>query len=121
MMIIRVPNLLNASSIQDAPMVLDVKTLDENKAEGSLYLACSSLATVFIMDDDFHDIFTLANREIKIRDSTEYCVMQIIRCGGTKGEVILPYKTEDGTEEAGRDYEPCEGQLTFDDEEIEKY
>ena len=120
MMIIPVPNLLNVpSNIQEAPMVLDVKTLDGNQADGSLCLACPSLATVLIMDDDHHGIFTLANSEIEIRDSTEYCVMQIIRCGGTKGKVILPYRTEDGTAEAGRDYEPCEGQLTFDDGEIE--
>lgn len=120
MLIIPVPNLLNVPyNIQEVPMVLDVKTLDSYEVDGSLFLTCPSLATVLIMDDDHHGIFTLANSEIEIRDSTKYCVMQIIRCGGTKGKLILPYRTEDGAAETGRDYDPCEGQLTFDDGEIE--
>lgn len=92
---------------------------EEEEEDPSIHLACPSLATVLIMDDDHHGIFTLSKSEIELEDSLVRCVMQIIRCGGTRGRVEISYRTEDGTASAGKDYQSCSGTIVFEEGQVE--
>ncbi len=106
-----VPGLLTSTAEDPTDQV--------EEQDSSLRLVCPSLATVLIMDDDHHGIFTLSKSEIEIKDSVTCCVMQIIRCGGTRSSVELSYRTEDGTASAGRDYQTCSGKVVFEDGQVE--
>jgi len=111
-------------NVQTIPTHLTTRYGVENDGDGAesmLRLVCPSLATVLIMDDDHNGIFTLAKAEISIKDKVPFCAMQIIRCGGTRGRVILPYKTEEGTAMPDKDYRHCEGELVFQNGEMEYY
>merc|ERR1712226_1484380 len=43
------------------------------------------------------------------------------RCSGARGNVAIPYETEEGTAKAGKDYEHQSGQLIYNNEENKKY
>jgi solute carrier family 8 (sodium/calcium exchanger) len=92
---------------------------DSSVAKNDLRLACPALATVMILDDDHHGIFTLAKREINVSESSGTVSVQILRTGGNRGRVALTYQTEEGTAEADKDFLPRHGQLIFEDGEIE--
>jgi len=93
--------------------------VEEEEEDPSIRLACPSLATVLIMDDDHHGIFTLSKSEIELEDSLVSCVMQIIRCGGTRGRVEISYRTEDGTASTDKDYQSCSGTIVFEEGQVE--
>jgi len=46
-----------------------------------------------------------------------YCIIQF--CKNPLGCVSLKYRTESGTAKPGRDYRHCEGQLLFEDGDVE--
>jgi hypothetical protein len=46
--------------------------------------------------------------------------LQVLRYGGARGRVALPYRTVPGTGKPGKDYEHVEGELIFDDQESEQ-
>ena len=92
---------------------------DDVGSSNSLHLVCPALATVMILDDDHHGIFSLARREIAISESSGIVGVQILRSGGNRGRVGLTYKTEEGTAEADKDFLPRSGELIFEDGEIE--
>ena len=85
----------------------------------SLRLVCPSLATVMILDDDHHGIFTFAKREIQVSETSGTVSVQILRTGGNRGRAALTYQTEEGTAEADKDFLSRHGELIFEDGEIE--
>lgn len=56
---------------------------------------------------------------MSIKETVGVYNLQVIRRGGSRGRVALSYRTEIGTAKPGRDYEHCEGELIFEDGEIE--
>ena len=62
----------------------------------SLRLVCPSLATVMILDDDHHGIFSLTERSVCLMETVGTYNMQIMRWGGSRGRISLLYCTEEG-------------------------
>lgn len=92
---------------------------DESNSEPSLRLVCPSLATVLILDDDHHGIFSLVDSSVSIRETAGVYHFQIIRSGGSRGRVALTFRTEEGTAKEGRDYEHRDGILIFEEGDVE--
>lgn len=79
------------------------------------------VATVMILDDDHCGIFAFANKEHEVVESIGTYDIKVQRFSGARGRVIVPYWTEDGTARAGKDYEPLQGELVFENNQSEKF
>lgn len=82
-------------------------------------LCMPKVATVMILDDDHGGIFAFASKDHELVESVGTYDIKVQRFSGARGKVIIPYWTEDGTAKAGKDYEPAQGELEFDNNEIE--
>lgn len=82
-------------------------------------LTTPKVATVMILDDDHGGIFAFASKDHDLVESVGTYELKVQRFSGARGQVIVPYWTEDGTAKAGRDYDPIQGELTFDNNESE--
>jgi len=78
------------------------------------------VATVMILDDDHSGIFAFTSKDHELVESAGAYEVKIQRYSGARGKVIVPFWTEDGTAKAGKDYEKQEGELVFENNEIEK-
>lgn len=85
----------------------------------SAALVTPKVATVMILDDDHGGIFAFASRDHELVESVGTYELKVQRFSGARGQVIVPYWTEDGTAKAGRDYETLQGELLFDNNESE--
>ncbi|XP_045593299.2 sodium/calcium exchanger 1 isoform X10 [Procambarus clarkii] len=83
-------------------------------------LAAPYVATVMILDDDHGGIFNVGEKDVEIVETIGKYELKIVRWSGARGRVTVPYKTEDGTAKAGKDYETAEGELVFENNETEK-
>ncbi|XP_067136415.1 sodium/calcium exchanger 3 isoform X2 [Centruroides vittatus] len=83
-------------------------------------LATPSLATVMILDDDHGGIFSIAQAEFEVPESVGEFMLKINRFSGARGRVVLPFKTIEGTAKEGKEFEPLDGQLVFDNNETFK-
>lgn len=72
-----------------------------------------------ILDDDHGGIFAFTAKDHELVESVGIYEIKVQRYSGARGKVIVPYWTEDGTAKAGKDYEPLQGQLEFDNNESE--
>lgn len=118
-----------------------VNIIDDNIYEGDLYfyirlfnlrsaitssttdeaphrLACPSVATVMLLDDDHPGVFSLTDHSVSIHETAGVHNIHVLR-KGFRGRVAVPYQTEEGTAKAGRDYEHQEGVLIFEEGETE--
>lgn len=82
-------------------------------------LSTPKVATVMILDDDHGGIFAFSEKDHELVESVGVYELKVQRYSGARGKVIVPFWTEDGTAKAGRDYEPQQGQLEFDNNESE--
>lgn len=82
-------------------------------------LATPKVATIMIFDDDHGGSFTFAAKDHELVETVGVYDIKVQRNFGARGRVIVPYWTEDGTAKAGKDYEPLQGQLEFDNNESE--
>ena len=82
-------------------------------------LANPSMATIMILDDDHAGIFHFESQEITFPESVGEASIKLMRSSGARGKVKIPYKTIDGTAKGNKDFEPVEGELSFDDDETE--
>merc|ERR1719427_1349504 len=73
-----------------------------------------------ILDDDHGGIFNVGDKDVEIVESIGTYEMKVVRWSGARGRVSVPYKTEDGTAKAGKDYTESEGELVFENNETEK-
>ncbi|KAJ6637039.1 Sodium/calcium exchanger 1 [Pseudolycoriella hygida] len=83
-------------------------------------LSTPKVATVMILDDDHGGIFAFSSKDHELVESVGVYEIKVQRYSGARGKVIVPYWTEDGTAKAGKDYEPLQGELEFDNNESEK-
>ncbi|XP_064088795.1 sodium/calcium exchanger 1-like isoform X2 [Macrobrachium nipponense] len=83
-------------------------------------LAAPYVATIMILDDDHGGIFNVGEKDVEIVESIGTYELKIVRWSGARGRVSVPYKTEDGTAKAGKDYTEAEGELVFENNETEK-
>ncbi|XP_055696022.1 sodium/calcium exchanger 1 isoform X2 [Lutzomyia longipalpis] len=83
-------------------------------------LSTPKVATVMILDDDHGGIFAFSSKDHEIVESVGTYELKVQRFSGARGKVIVPYWAEDGTAKAGKDYEPLQGELVFENNEIEK-
>lgn len=108
----------NSSDSDDE--VFQTSSSNRNVPQQSLLrLVCPSLATVMILDDDHHGIFSLIDCSVCLTETVGTYNANIMRCGGTRGQISLSYRTEEGTAKAGRDYQHTEGEILFEDGESE--
>ncbi|KAL9892581.1 sodium/calcium exchanger 1 isoform X5 [Glossina fuscipes] len=91
-----------------------------SNASDPAVLAVPKVATVMILDDDHAGIFAITQSSHELTESVGVYEVKVQRYSGARGKVLLPYWTEDGTAKAGKDYEPQEGQLVFENNETEK-
>lgn len=82
-------------------------------------LAAPFVATIMILDDDHGGIFNVGEKDVEIVESIGKYELKVARWSGARGRVTVPYKTEDGTAKAGKDYEEAEGELVFENNETE--
>merc|ERR1719187_1309249 len=96
---------------------------DAGKPEGpvKMELAAPYVATIMILDDDHGGVFQVADKDIEIVETIGTYELKITRWSGARGRVTIPYRTEDGTAKAGKDYDHVEGELVFENNETEKF
>ncbi|XP_045593304.1 sodium/calcium exchanger Calx-like [Procambarus clarkii] len=82
-------------------------------------LAAPYVATIMILDDDHGGIFNVSEKDVEIVETIGKYELKVVRWSGARGRVTVPYKTEDGTAKAGKDYETAEGELVFENNETE--
>ncbi|XP_065563205.1 sodium/calcium exchanger Calx-like isoform X2 [Artemia franciscana] len=87
----------------------------------AVQIVAPSLATVMILDDDHCGIFNLAEKDIEIVESVGTYDIKVVRWSGARGRVVVPYKCEEGTAKPGKDYSDISGELTFENNETEKF
>ncbi|XP_037947157.1 sodium/calcium exchanger 3-like [Teleopsis dalmanni] len=85
----------------------------------SATLSTPKVATVMILDDDHSGIFAFQQFNHELNESVGCYELKVQRYSGARGKVIIPYWTEDGTAKAGKEYEPLQGELVFENNEIE--
>merc|ERR1712121_43793 len=78
------------------------------------------MATIMILDDDHSGIFGFEDSEAEIVESVGTYELEVKRISGARGEVAIPYNTEDGTAKEGTHYEAQEGELMYENEETTK-
>ncbi|CAH1792464.1 unnamed protein product [Owenia fusiformis] len=78
-------------------------------------------ATVMILDDDHAGMFYFESEKVDFVESIGEAHIKVARATGARGCVKIPYKTIEGTAKDGRDYEDVHGELTFENDETEKY
>ncbi|KFV61718.1 Sodium/calcium exchanger 1, partial [Dryobates pubescens] len=88
-------------------------------------LAClgsPSTATVTIFDDDHAGIFTFEEPVTHVSESVGTMEVKVLRTSGARGNVIVPYKTVEGSAKGGgEDFEDTCGELEFQNDEIVKF
>jgi len=82
-------------------------------------LVSPSTATVMILDDDHCGVFGFVDKTVEVVESIGCYELKVKRFSGSRGRVRVPYKTEDGTARAGKEYEHVEGELIFENNETE--
>ncbi|XP_058239682.1 sodium/calcium exchanger 2a isoform X2 [Hemibagrus wyckioides] len=78
------------------------------------------VATVTILDDDHAGVFSFGQRELLVSECAGVAEVTVIRETGSRGTVVIPYHTEDGTAHSGVDYQQTQGELEFSNEESSK-
>ena len=78
------------------------------------------MATVMILDDDHGGIFHFDQSDISFPESIGEAKIRVARSSGARGRVALPYKTiESSAKGGGQDYFDEDGELIFENDEIE--
>ncbi|KAJ6649303.1 Sodium/calcium exchanger 3 [Pseudolycoriella hygida] len=83
-------------------------------------LSTPKVATIMIIDDDHGGSFTFTCKDHELVESVGVYELKVQRNFGARGKVVVPYWTENGTAKAGKDFEPLQGQLEFENNECEK-
>ncbi|KAI6189940.1 Sodium/calcium exchanger 2 [Aphelenchoides bicaudatus] len=84
-------------------------------------LEMPATATIMILDDDHAGVFAFEHDHFQVVENCGFLPLKVSRTSGCRGEVIVPYRTYDGTASGGKHYEVKEGQLTFTNNQTEAF
>jgi len=87
----------------------------------SLKLAHPSVATIMILDDDHGGVFIFAEESQEVVENAGVVSVKVLRTSGARGRVKIPYRTVGDSAVSGRDFEPKEDYVVFDNNEAEKF
>mmetsp|Transcript_9409 Transcript_9409/g.32742 ORF Transcript_9409/g.32742 Transcript_9409/m.32742 type:complete len:893 (+) Transcript_9409:207-2885(+) len=79
-----------------------------------------SLLSVLIIDDDDPGEVSFESRTYAVLESAGQLEIDVVRHGGSAGEVSVEYYSSDASAKSGVDYQACEGTLTFASGELRK-
>ena len=109
-------NLLDAES---AATALLASQQPGDTAATKLSIVQPNTATVMILDDDHGGVFIFAEAKMEVIENVGQLRVKVLRTSGARGKVKIPYKTVDGSAQAGRDYEKKNDVLVFYNNETE--
>jgi hypothetical protein len=84
-----------------------------SNASGTAILGTPNTATITIVDDDQPGTIRFAQADYGFSEGQAVATITVVRTGGTRGTVTVPFATADGTAVVGSDYTPVAGVLTF--------
>ncbi|XP_074142766.1 sodium/calcium exchanger 1 isoform X7 [Sminthopsis crassicaudata] len=113
--------LVHLSNIKVSSERIEDGILDANHIVNYACLSSPHTATVTIFDDDHAGIFTFEEPVTHVSESIGIMEVKVLRTSGARGNVIVPYKTIEGTARGGgEDFEDTCGELEFQNDEIVK-
>nr|XP_056709909.1 sodium/calcium exchanger 1 isoform X3 [Euleptes europaea] len=114
--------LVHLSSVRVSPEESEDSVLEVNHVTTVACLGSPATATVTIFDDDHAGIFTFEEPVTHVSESVGTMEVKVLRTSGARGNVIVPYKTIEGTAKGGgEDFEDTCGELEFQNDEIVKF
>nr|XP_054365667.1 sodium/calcium exchanger 1 isoform X2 [Mirounga angustirostris] len=113
--------LVHLSNVKVSLEASEDGILEANHVSTLACLGSPSTATVTIFDDDHAGIFTFEEPVTHVSESIGIMEVKVLRTSGARGNVIVPYKTIEGTARGGgEDFEDTCGELEFQNDEIVK-
>ncbi|XP_057596978.1 sodium/calcium exchanger 1 isoform X1 [Hippopotamus amphibius kiboko] len=113
--------LVHLSNVKVSSEASEDGILEANHVSALACLGSPSTATVTIFDDDHAGIFTFEEAVTHVSESIGIMEVKVLRTSGARGNVIVPYKTIEGTARGGgEDFEDTCGELEFQNDEIVK-
>ncbi|XP_048338022.1 sodium/calcium exchanger 1 isoform X7 [Sphaerodactylus townsendi] len=113
--------LVHLSNVRVSSEELEDSVLEVNHVTNVACLGSPATATVTIFDDDHAGIFTFEEPVTHVSESVGTMEVKVLRTSGARGNVIVPYKTIEGTAKGGgEDFEDTCGELEFQNDEIVK-
>ncbi|KAM9257634.1 LOW QUALITY PROTEIN: sodium/calcium exchanger 1 [Cariama cristata] len=113
--------LVNLSNVRVSTEASDEGILEASRVSTLACLGSPSTATVTIFDDDHAGIFTFEEPVTHVSESVGTMEVKVLRTSGARGNVIVPYKTVEGSAKGGgEDFEDTCGELEFQNDEIVK-
>lgn len=113
--------LVHLSNVKVSSEASEDGILEANHVSTLACLGSPSTATVTIFDDDHAGIFTFEEPMTHVSESIGIMEVKVLRTSGARGNVIVPYKTVEGTARGGgEDFEDTCGELEFQNDEIVK-
>ncbi|XP_010009987.1 PREDICTED: sodium/calcium exchanger 1 isoform X4 [Nestor notabilis] len=114
--------LVHLSNVRVSTEASDEGILEATRVSTLACLGSPSTATVTIFDDDHAGIFTFEEPVMHISESVGTMEVKVLRTSGARGNVIVPYKTIEGSAKGGgEDFEDTCGELEFQNDEIVKF
>ncbi|XP_037585952.1 sodium/calcium exchanger 1 [Cebus imitator] len=111
--------LVHLSNVKVSSEASEDGILEANHVSTLACLGSPSTATVTIFDDDHAGIFTFEEPVTHVSESIGIMEVKVLRTSGARGNVIVPYKTIEGTARGGgEDFEDTCGELEFQNDEI---
>lgn len=89
----------------------------QGQATHNIKLVSPKIAKVLILDDDHSGVFGFPEACIEVPESEGLYELPVERTSGARGKIRVPYRTEDGTAKAGKDYVETHGFVVFDNNE----
>ncbi|XP_058934667.1 sodium/calcium exchanger 1 isoform X20 [Kogia breviceps] len=113
--------LVHLSNVKVSSEASEDGILEANHVSTLACLGSPCTATVTIFDDDHAGIFTFEEPVTHVSESIGIMEVKVLRTSGARGNVIVPYKTIEGTARGGgEDFEDTCGELEFQNDEIVK-
>ncbi|XP_077191955.1 sodium/calcium exchanger 1 isoform X4 [Paroedura picta] len=113
--------LVHLSNVRVSPEESEDGVLEVNHVIPVACLGSPATATVTIFDDDHAGIFTFEEPVTHVSESVGTMEVKVLRTSGARGNVVVPYKTIEGTAKGGgEDFEDTCGELEFQNDEIVK-
>ncbi|KAM7117517.1 sodium/calcium exchanger 1 isoform 3-T3 [Ciconia maguari] len=114
--------LVHLSNVRVSTEASDEGVLEASRVSTLACLGSPSTATVTIFDDDHAGIFTFEEPVTHVSESVGTMEVKVLRTSGARGNVIVPYKTIEGSAKGGgEDFEDTCGELEFQNDEIVKF